>query len=38
MCGSMVYIQFATTEIRPGKKEERQKKPQGKNIMACPIP
>jgi len=31
----------ATTEIRRGKKEERtkkKKKPQGKNIMVCPIP
>jgi len=35
----MVDIQFATTEIRRGKKEgRRRKKPQGKNIMACPIP
>jgi len=37
----MVDIHFATTQIRRGKKkkkEERQKKkPQGKNIMACPI-
>jgi len=38
MCGSMVDIQSATAEIRRGKKiEERKKKPQGKNIMACPI-
>jgi len=29
----MVDIQTATAEIRRGKK-----KPQGKNIMACPIP
>jgi len=36
MCGSMVDIQSPTAEIRWGKKEER-KKPQGKNIMACPI-
>jgi len=36
MCGSMVYIQSATAEIRRGnKKEERQKKPQGKNIMSA---
>jgi len=37
----MVDIQFATAEIRPGKKKKRKKKerkkPQGKNIMACPI-
>jgi len=24
-------------EIRRGKKEERKKKPQDENIMACPI-
>jgi len=37
----MVDIQSPTAEIRRGKKEEkeeRRKKPQGKNIMACPIP
>jgi len=34
----MVDIQTATAEIRRGKKEDRKKKkPQGKNIMACPI-
>jgi len=33
----MVDIQSAAAEIRRGKKE-RRKKPQGKNIMACPIP
>jgi len=38
MCGSMVDIQSATAEIRPGKKKKERKKPQGKNIMACPIP
>jgi len=42
MCGSMVDIQSATAEIRLGKKEEERRKeieePQGKNIMACPIP
>jgi len=39
MCASMVDIQSATAEIRRGKKEEerKKKKPQGKNIMACPI-
>jgi len=38
MCGSMVDIQSPTAEIRQEKKEERRrKKPQGKNIMACPI-
>jgi len=37
----MADIQSATAEIRRGKKEERKKerkKPQGKNIMACPVP
>jgi len=39
----MVDIQSAAAEIRRGKKERkkdrrRRKKPQGKNIMACPIP
>jgi len=35
----MVDIQSVTAEIRRGKKEEvERKKPQGKNIMACPIP
>jgi len=35
----MVDIQSATAEIRRGKKEEEErKKPQGKNIIACPIP
>jgi len=29
----MVDIQSATVEIRQGNKEERRKKPQGKNIM-----
>jgi len=40
MCGSMADIQSAMAEIRQGKKEERKKKkkPQGKNIMVCPIP
>ena len=33
----MVDIQCAATEIRRGKKEDRRKKPQGKNIMVCPI-
>jgi len=39
MCGSMVDIQSPTAEIKRGikKEEERRKKPQGKNIMACPI-
>jgi len=30
-------IQSPTAEILRGKKEERKKKPQGKNIMVCPI-
>jgi len=34
----MADIQSAAAEIRRGKKEERKKKPQGKNIMVCPIP
>jgi len=37
----MVDIHSATVEIRRVKKieeEEERKKPQGKNIMACPIP
>jgi len=39
----MADIQSATAEIRRGKEEERKKerkkkKPQGKNIMVCPIP
>jgi len=39
MYGSMVEIQSPTAEIRRGKKKkkDRKKKPQGKNIMACPI-
>jgi len=39
LCGSMVDIQSPTAEIRQGKKEDKErKKPQGKNIMVCPIP
>jgi len=37
----MADIQSATAEIRRGKKmieERKKKKPQGKNIMVCPIP
>jgi len=37
----MVDIQSATAEIRQGKdrkKIDRKKKPQGKNLMAYPIP
>jgi len=37
----MADIQSPTAEIRRGKrkkKERRKKKPQGKNIMVCPIP
>ena len=37
MCGSTVDMQSPTAEIRRGKKIEDRKKPQGKNIMACPI-
>jgi len=32
-CASTADIQSATDEIRRGKKKERKKKPQGKNIM-----
>ena len=48
MCGSMVDIQYETTENRRGKKkkkeekkkkkEEEKQKPPDENIMACPIP
>jgi len=41
MFGSMEDIQSATPEIRRGKKrkkDRRKKKPQGKNIVVCPIP
>jgi len=37
----MADIQSAAAEIRRGKIEEerrRKKKPQGKNMMVCPIP
>jgi len=34
----MADIQSVMAEIRRGKKKERRKKPQGKNIMVCPIP
>jgi len=36
----MVDIECAAAEIRRGKKKkiDRRKKPQDKNIMACPIP
>jgi len=35
----MADIQSATAEIRRGKKKKeiKKKKPQGKNIMVCPI-
>jgi len=36
MCGSMADIQSVTAHIRQGrKKEDRNKKPQGKNIMSA---
>jgi len=41
MCGSMADIQSATAENRRGKKvrqKKKEEKPQGKNIMVCPIP
>jgi len=38
MCGGMADIQSATAEIRRAKEGKRKKKPQGKNIMVCPIP
>jgi len=31
-------MKYAAAEIRRGKKKERRKKPQGKNVMACPVP
>jgi len=34
----MADIQSAMAEIRRGKKRKKKKKPQGKNIMVCPIP
>jgi len=34
MCAIMANIQSATAEIRRGK-EERKKKPQGKNMMSA---
>jgi len=40
MCRSMVDIQSVGSEIRRGiikRKIDRRKKPQGKNIMVCPI-
>jgi len=33
----MVDILSAAAEIRRGKKDRRRKKPQSKNVMACPI-
>jgi len=35
MCASMADIQSVTAEIRRGKKKERKKKPQGKDIMSA---
>jgi len=35
MCGSMVDIQSATVETRRGKKIDKKKKPQDKNIMSA---
>jgi len=38
MSGSMVDIKSAAAEIRRVKKKiEERKKPQGQNIMTCPI-
>jgi len=34
----MANILSAAAEIRRGKKKIDGKKPQGKNIMVCPIP
>jgi len=39
----MAHIQSAMAEIRQGRRRRRRrrrknKKPQGKNIMVCPIP
>jgi len=39
MCGSMVDNRSAAAEIRRAKKRKiEERKKQGKNIMACPIP
>jgi len=40
MCGSMVDIQYATAEIRRGKKIDKEERNhvQDENIMVCPIP
>jgi len=35
MCASIAGIQSVTAEIKRGKKKERKKKPQGKNIMSA---
>jgi len=34
----MADIQSATAEIRPGKKEEKERNHRAKYIMVCPIP
>jgi len=34
MFGSMADIQFATAEVRRGKKRRKKKKPQEENIMS----
>jgi len=36
MCGSMVDIQSAPVEIRPGKKKRRKNKRQDENIYGLP--
>jgi len=36
MCGSMVYIQFATTEIRPGKKRRKTEETTGQKYNGLP--
>jgi len=35
MCAGMADIQSATAEIRQGKKEDRRKRRNGKNIMSA---
>jgi len=35
MCASTADIQSVTAEIRRGKKKEKKKQPQGKNIMSA---
>jgi len=38
ICGSMADINLRRLRLGEEKKERRNKKPQGKNVMVCPIP